>query len=162
MTNRCPVCNFDNTPLDGESLGTHCAGCGTRISGGDRPFPGRTVDPDKETRYYRDDDGNKRVAEEPDDPIVVDDELHEQFPGDYEDVLVVKKATFNWGRGIGMEPDGYAHSVLVTVEQSDDDCEHCGHDEEEVAESWGDAGVTHSITIKCARCGDVKRDDFHC
>jgi hypothetical protein len=159
----CQVCGFDNTPLDGEPLGTHCAGCGTRISGGDKPFPGRTVDPDKEERYGKDEDGEEYLVDGPDDPIVVDDELREQFPhSDLEDVILVKKATFNWGRGIGMEPDGYAPSVLVTVEQSDDDCEYCGHDEEEVAESWGDAGVTHSITVECARCGNVTRGDFHC
>lgn len=141
----CAVCSFDNTPAPGGQAPTHCEGCGTRIGGGDKPFPGIRVDPDGHPEHDRTD------------PVIVDDELRDQFPhSDVDDVLVIIKATYHWGRGIGMEPDGYMTDERVTVQKTDEPCKQCGNDEIRASYSQDGAGIAGAYTATCTRCDFVR------
>jgi uncharacterized iron-regulated protein len=87
----------------------------------------------------------------------VDDELRNQFPhSEVDDVLVIIKATYHWGRGIGMEPDGYMTDERVTVEETEEPCEQCGNDEIRASYSQDGAGIAGAYTATCTRCDYVR------
>lgn len=162
MTYKCPICGFDLGDGPGES--GKCEGCGTKVQPAQDdsvPAPGFKI-PRNRADYKRDEEGNL-IRDEEGEPLVenkreeqyiVTDEDREKYP-ELEDVLVILKHEYTFGRGIGAEPNGYLRTEMITVESSDRDCPECGHDEVLVDLSQDNAGIAGGKNTKCNRCKEV-------